>query len=161
MRVLEWCCYWQILRLIKLFSKAGVGINSHISKTRQILLISQKKPFHKRKVSTMVNQMVPKATGDARHQWVWVQECRLTSRTVQPARALNLLFKFSRRREGKGKGSGAVSTLRARGRVRDLEVGIFRRRGARLRGGEGDDRGWDGWMAWLNQWTWDWTNSQR
>lgn len=29
-----------------------------------------KKPFHKRKVSTMVNQMVPKATGDARHQWV-------------------------------------------------------------------------------------------
>ena len=31
----------------------------------------------------------------------------------------------------------------------------------RLRaGGEGDDRGWDGWMASLTQWTWVWTNSQ-
>ena len=32
----------------------------------------------------------------------------------------------------------------------------------RLRvGGEGDDRGWDGWMASLTQWTWVWTNSRR
>ena len=23
-------------------------------------------------------------------------------------------------------------------------------------GGEGDNRGWDGWMAWLTQWTWVW-----
>ena len=31
----------------------------------------------------------------------------------------------------------------------------------RLRaGGEGDDRGWDGWMASLNQWTWVWVNSE-
>ena len=30
----------------------------------------------------------------------------------------------------------------------------------RLRaGGKGDDRGWDGWMASLTQWTWVWTNS--
>ena len=30
----------------------------------------------------------------------------------------------------------------------------------RLRaGGEGDDRGWDGWMASLPQWTWVWVNS--
>ena len=30
----------------------------------------------------------------------------------------------------------------------------------RLRaGGEGDDRGWDGWMASPNQWTWAWVNS--
>ena len=30
----------------------------------------------------------------------------------------------------------------------------------RLRvGGEGDDRGWDGWMALLTQWTWIWVNS--
>ena len=30
----------------------------------------------------------------------------------------------------------------------------------RLRaGGEGDDRGWDGWMASLIQWTWVWVNS--
>ena len=30
----------------------------------------------------------------------------------------------------------------------------------RLRvGGEGDDRGWDGWMASLTQWTWLWVNS--
>ena len=26
-------------------------------------------------------------------------------------------------------------------------------------GGEGDDRGWDGWMASLSQWTWVWVNS--
>ena len=30
----------------------------------------------------------------------------------------------------------------------------------RLRaGGEGDDRGWDGWMASQTQWTWVWVNS--
>ena len=30
----------------------------------------------------------------------------------------------------------------------------------RLRaGGEGDDRGWDGWVASLTQWTWVWVNS--
>ena len=30
----------------------------------------------------------------------------------------------------------------------------------RLRaGGEGDDRGWDGWMASLSQWTWFWVSS--
>ena len=28
-------------------------------------------------------------------------------------------------------------------------------------GGEGDDRGWDGWMASLTQWTWVWPNSGR
>ena len=27
-------------------------------------------------------------------------------------------------------------------------------------GGEGDDRGWDGWMASPTQWTWDWVNSR-
>ena len=26
-------------------------------------------------------------------------------------------------------------------------------------GGEGDDRGWDGWMASPTQWTWVWVNS--
>ena len=26
--------------------------------------------------------------------------------------------------------------------------------------GEGDNRGWDGWMASLTQWTWIWTNSE-
>ena len=26
-------------------------------------------------------------------------------------------------------------------------------------GGEGDDRGWDGWMASLPRWTWVWVNS--
>ena len=31
----------------------------------------------------------------------------------------------------------------------------------RLReGGDGDDRGWDGWMASLTQWTWVWANSR-
>ena len=28
-------------------------------------------------------------------------------------------------------------------------------------GGEGDDRGWDGWMASSTQWTWVWVNSGR
>ena len=27
-------------------------------------------------------------------------------------------------------------------------------------GGEGDDRGWDGWMALLTRWTWVWVNSR-
>ena len=27
-------------------------------------------------------------------------------------------------------------------------------------GGEGDDRGWDGWMASLTQWTWVWVTSR-
>ena len=32
----------------------------------------------------------------------------------------------------------------------------------RLRaGGEGGDRGWDGWIASLTQWTWVWGNSRR
>ena len=30
----------------------------------------------------------------------------------------------------------------------------------RLKAGEGDDRGWDGWMASLTQWTWLWVNSR-
>ena len=29
----------------------------------------------------------------------------------------------------------------------------------RLKAGEGDDRGWDGWMASPTQWTWVWVNS--
>ena len=29
----------------------------------------------------------------------------------------------------------------------------------RLKAGEGDDRGWDGWMASLTWWTWVWANS--
>ena len=29
----------------------------------------------------------------------------------------------------------------------------------RLKAGEGGDRGWDGWMASLTQWTWVWVNS--
>ena len=31
----------------------------------------------------------------------------------------------------------------------------------RLKTGEGDDRGWDGWMTSLTQWTWVWANSRR
>ena len=31
----------------------------------------------------------------------------------------------------------------------------------RLRAGEVDDRGWDGWMASLTQWTWVWANCRR
>ena len=31
----------------------------------------------------------------------------------------------------------------------------------RLKAGEGGDRGWDGWMTSLIQWTWVWANSRR
>ena len=31
----------------------------------------------------------------------------------------------------------------------------------RLKAKEGDERGWDGWMASLTQWTWVWANSWR
>ena len=31
----------------------------------------------------------------------------------------------------------------------------------RLRAGEAGGRGWDGWMASLTQWTWDWANSRK
>ena len=31
--------------------------------------------------------------------------------------------------------------------------------GERLKAGEGDDRGWDGWMASLTRWTWVWASS--
>ena len=31
----------------------------------------------------------------------------------------------------------------------------------RLKAGEGDDRGWDGWMASLTQWTWVWASPGR
>ena len=34
-----------------------------------------------------------------------------------------------------------------------------RRRKEEKAGGEGDDRGWDGWMASPTQWTWVWVNS--
>ena len=30
----------------------------------------------------------------------------------------------------------------------------------RLKAGEGNDRGWDGWMASPTQWTWVWVNSE-
>ena len=43
-------------------------------------------------------------------------------------------------------------------RVDSLEKTLMREElGA---GGEGDDRGWDGWMASLTQWTWVWVNSR-
>ena len=32
---------------------------------------------------------------------------------------------------------------------------------ARLKAGEGNDRGWDSWMASPTQWTWVWANSRR
>ena len=31
----------------------------------------------------------------------------------------------------------------------------------RLKAGEGDDRGWDGWVASLTRWTWVWASSRR
>ena len=41
---------------------------------------------------------------------------------------------------------------------KDPDARVF---GRRLKmEGEGNDRGWDGWMASLNQWTWIWVNSE-
>ena len=42
-------------------------------------------------------------------------------------------------------------------RVDSLEDWCWEALGA---GGEGDDRGWDGWMASLTWWTWVWVNSR-
>ena len=41
------------------------------------------------------------------------------------------------------------------------ELTHLKRPWARLKAGEQDDRGWDGWMASPAQWTWVWANSQR
>ena len=38
--------------------------------------------------------------------------------------------------------------------LKDLDAGKD------LKAGEGDDRGWDGWMASPTQWTWVWVNSR-
>ena len=43
------------------------------------------------------------------------------------------------------------------GRVDSLEKTLML--GGIGAGGEGDDRGWDGWMASLTQWMWIWVNS--
>ena len=43
-------------------------------------------------------------------------------------------------------------------RVASLEKRLWCWEGLRA-GGEGDDRGWDGWMASQTQWTWVWVNS--
>ena len=40
-----------------------------------------------------------------------------------------------------------------------IQYYITNREGLRA-GGEGDDRGWDGWMASLTRWTWVWVNSR-
>ena len=42
-------------------------------------------------------------------------------------------------------------------KVESLEKTLLR--GGMGAGGEGDDRGWDGWMASLTRWTWVWVNS--
>ena len=44
-------------------------------------------------------------------------------------------------------------------RVNSLEKTLML--GKTKAGGEGGDRGWDGWMASLTQWTWVWANSRR
>ena len=44
-------------------------------------------------------------------------------------------------------------------RTDSLEKTLMLRPWERLKAGEGDDRGWDGWMALLPQWTWVWVNS--
>ena len=42
----------------------------------------------------------------------------------------------------------------------DAKSQLIRKDWERLKGGrEGDDRGWDGWMALLTQWTWVWASS--
>ena len=43
--------------------------------------------------------------------------------------------------------------------VKHWLIGKYPHAGKDLRWGKGDDRGWDGWMASLTQWTWVWVNS--
>ena len=42
---------------------------------------------------------------------------------------------------------------------KDSDAGMDWEREGLGAGGKGDDRGWDGWMASPNQWTWVWVNS--
>ena len=49
-----------------------------------------------------------------------------------------------------------ISTSQLDGAILRLMVWCWEGLGA---GGEGDDRGWDGWMASLTRWTWVWVNS--
>ena len=44
-------------------------------------------------------------------------------------------------------------------KVLNLQGNIKNWKGILGAGGEGDDRGWDGWMASLTHWTWVWVNS--
>ena len=43
--------------------------------------------------------------------------------------------------------------------VKNWLTGKYPDAGKLKAGGEGDDRGWDGWMASLTQWTWVWVSS--
>ena len=56
--------------------------------------------------------------------------------------------------DGRGVGPERVATVRSlEGRAEE------NKKPAGGAGGEGDDRGWDGWMASPTQWTWVWVNS--
>ena len=44
-------------------------------------------------------------------------------------------------------------------RADSFEKTLMKRPKRSRAGGEGDDRGWDGWMPSLTQWTWVWVNS--
>ena len=46
-----------------------------------------------------------------------------------------------------------------RGKDWNHEITSWKYREGLGAGGEGDDRGWDGWMASLTRWTWVWVNS--
>ena len=57
-----------------------------------------------------------------------------------------------------GEGTALCRGLRRRRRADSLEKTlVLGKTGA---GGEGDDRGWDGWMASPTQWTWVWVGSR-
>ena len=45
-------------------------------------------------------------------------------------------------------------------RADSFEKTLMKRPKRSRAGGEGDDRGWDGWMPSLTQWTWVWVNSR-
>lgn len=85
--------------------------------------------FLKRKVSSVVNQMVLEVTGDVSHWWPWAQKQGLTLRTGQLVREPNFLFKVHQRgEEREEKGCGIVSTPKAHGCVRDLKGEILQKK---------------------------------
>ena len=84
-------------------------------------------------------------------------ECPLDCKEIQPVHPTGYqLWVFIGRTDSEAENSNTLATS-------CKELAHWKRPWCwqRLRvGGEGDNRGWDGWMASLTRWTWVWVNSE-